>query len=71
MIEELCSHCRQRPGTENWSGTMSQLEIARNPQYLVKWCHRCVVEVQLAYSRYQASRIPDLEKELARYARST
>ena len=60
-----CQKCSKERPLHNWVGTMSALEVARNPQLMFLWCERCCLEAQIEHARNQAERIPGLESQLA------
>ncbi len=62
MSTTVCANCRDRVGTEPWVGEGGVLALIHGMSVL--WCRRCVLTAQLAYARAQASRIPDLERDL-------
>lgn len=63
--ETVCENCHVAPSTENWGGTHDQVSLARNPQLVQRWCHRCVLVARIAYMRGLVPQLPKLEAELA------
>ena len=59
----MCQNCGKRPGTEKWVGEGSTLDYIHG--FYSKWCKICCLEEQLKFHKEAASRIPEIEKELA------
>lgn len=69
-LEQLCANCNAAPGTEQWAGELDAINVARNPQWVKRWCRPCCARAQLAYAEKIAAHIPALREELGLLASS-
>lgn len=58
----LCENCGEREATRQWAEGGA---LAITHGFIQNWCAVCVLEAQIAYARNAASRLPELEAQLA------
>ena len=61
----LCDNCHKHEATVEWVGDGGILDHMHG--FYKMWCERCTIKAQLKYAREQAARIPELEKEYAKF----